>query len=144
MSRTESQLEPWIAQLQEHLRNERYSRSVLKSYTNAVRRFLRELERRDQALESVSPGDVKIYVDALRRKQTGKPISQQERWRHGAAIQMVLRLAHGKWPPVVMPTTPEAIAAREAVADYDAWMELRGLSARTRHEARVETYQLLR
>jgi hypothetical protein len=42
MSRTESQLEPWIAQLQEHLRNERYSRSVLKSYTNAVRRFLRE------------------------------------------------------------------------------------------------------
>ena len=36
MSRTKSQLDPWIARLQENLRNERYSRSVLKSYTTLV------------------------------------------------------------------------------------------------------------
>jgi len=144
MSRAKSQLDPWIARLQENLRNERYSRSVLKSYTYLVRRFLRELEHRDQALESVSPGDVETYVEALRRKCTGKPLSQRERWRHGAAIHMVLRLVHGKWPPVIMPTTPEAIEAREAVARYDAWLELRGLSTRTRHDARVEAHQLLK
>jgi len=96
MSRAKSQLDPWIARLQENLRNERYSRSILKSYTYLVRRFLRELEHRDQALESVSPGDVETYVEALRRKCTGKPAySAQSEHRFQAIVNIPMVSAAG-------------------------------------------------
>ena len=141
MPRSES---PWIRRLQEHLRNERYSRSILSSYPNAARCFIRETERRNQSLETVSPADVDEYLDALRLKRGRKKTTKQIRWLHSAAIKILLRLVNGQWPPQVLPSTPNGIAIRNIVEGYDGWMALRGLSTCTRASARAETERLLK
>lgn len=145
MSRSESAFGPWLARLKEHLREERYSRDVARNYPHAARCFLRDLERRGQALESVSPADVEHYLDGLKRRRDRRALPAPWRRAHRAAIQMLLRLAHGKWPPEIAPTTADEIAMHAVVRDYDAWMvELRGLSASTREHARTEAGLLLR
>jgi site-specific recombinase XerD len=144
MSRSEPRFEPRLAQLREHFRKERYSYGVVQNYPVAVRRFLRDFERRGQAVEAVTPVDVEAYLDALRLRRRRGPLPAQSRRMHGAAIRMLLRLIHGEWPPQAMPTTAHAIAEREVVIAYDAWMtELRGLSPSTRRSARAATYRLL-
>jgi hypothetical protein len=65
MSRPEPSFQPWIVRLQEHCQNERYSVTTARRYTAAARRFLRNLERRGQALECVSVDDLESYLDAL-------------------------------------------------------------------------------
>ena len=41
---------------------------------------------------------------------------------HRAAIHMLLRLVHGRWPPEVVPPTAHEIAEREIVTAFDTWM----------------------
>lgn len=144
MSGSEPQFRPWLALLQEHFREQRYSWGAAQNYPYAVRRFLRDLGRRGQVVESVSPTDVENYLDGLRlRRHRGQSLEHSRRM-HRAAIRMLLRLIHGEWPPEVMPTTVHALAQREVIIAYDAWMtQLRGLSASTRRGARAETYRLL-
>jgi site-specific recombinase XerD len=145
MSRLEPSLESQLARLRTHLREERYSRWATWNYVSAARRFLRALERRGQALESVSAADVERYLDGLKRQRDRRALPAPWRRQHQAAIHMLLRLAHGKWPPEVAPTTVDEIAMHEVIRDYDAWMvELRGLSASTRERARTEARSLLR
>ncbi len=130
MSRSEPQFRPWLALLQEHFREQRYSWGAAQNYPYAVRRFLRDLGRRGQAVESVSPTDVENYLDGLRLRRHRGQFPDHSRRMHRAAIRMLLRLIHGEWPPEVMPTTVHALAQREVIIAYDAWMtELRGLSA---------------
>jgi integrase/recombinase XerD len=144
MSRSEPQFRPLLALLQEHFRKERYSYGAVQNYPIAVRRFLRDLVRRGQAIESVTADDVEEYLDALRLRRRRGPLPDHSRRMHGAAIRMLLRLMHGEWPPKVEPTTARGIADREIVDAYDAWMsELRGLSASTRRHRRSETRWLL-
>jgi integrase/recombinase XerD len=145
MSHSESLIGDWLARLRQHLQEERYSRDVARNYPHAARCFLRDLQRRGQALESVSPADVERYLDGLKRRRDRRPLSASWRRAHRAAIQMLLRLVHGTWPPEIAPTTADEIAMHEVIGDYDAWMvELRGLSASTREHARTEAYSLLR
>lgn len=145
MSELESLISFWIARLRDHLREERYSRCVAVNYPTDARRFLRHLARRGQALESVSPADVERYLDGLRRKRDRCALPPAWRRAHRAAIQMLLRLVHGKWPLEVAPTEPDEVAEQALARDYDAWMvELRGLSSRTREQARYEVILLLR
>ena len=139
MSRSEPSLEPQLARLRAHLREERYSRWVTWNYVTAARRFLRALERRGQPLESVSAADVERYLDGLKRQRDRLTLPAPWRRQHQAAIHMLLRLVHGKWPPEIAPTTADEIAMHEVICDYDAWMvELRGLSASTREHGRTE------
>jgi len=145
MSQSESLVSAWLARLREHLQEERYSRNVARNYLHDARRFLRYLERRRQALESVSPADVEHYLDGLRRQRDRRALPAPWRRAQRAAIQMLLRLVHGNWPPEIAPTTAEEIAMHAVICDYDAWMvELRGLSARTREHGRIEGRSLLR
>ena len=145
MSRLEPPFGPWLARLREHLQEERYSGRVTQNYPYAVRCFLGDLEHRGQALESVSPADVEHYLDGLKRRRDRRALPASWRRAHRAAIQMLLRLVHGKWPPEVVPTTAYEIATHEVVSGYDAWMvELRGLSASTRERGRAEAHLLLR
>ena len=145
MSRLEPSLEPQLARLRAHLREERYSRRVTWNYVTAARRFLRALERRGQPLESVSAAGVERYLDGLKRRRDRRTLPAPWRRQHQAAIYMLLRLIHGKWPPEIAPTTADEIGMHEVVRDYDAWMvELRGLSASTREHARTEADSLLR
>ena len=144
MSEPESLIKFWIARLRDHLRDERYSRSVTFNYPNNARRFMRYLARRKQALECVSLADVDRYVSNLKRKRDRTALSPVWRRAHRAAIQMLLRLVHGTWPPEVAPVGPDEIAEQELLRNYDTWMvELRGLSASTRERARHEASLLV-
>jgi integrase/recombinase XerD len=145
MSESQSFVSLWLARLRLHLQEERYSCCAARNYSHDARCFLRHLVRRGQALESVSPADVEHYLNGLRRQRDRRAIPATWRRAHRAAIQILLRLAHGKWPPEIAPTTVDEIAMHEVVCDYDAWMvELRGLSASTREQGRTETQSLLR
>ncbi|MGH8653103.1 MAG: site-specific integrase [Gammaproteobacteria bacterium] len=144
MSQLESLISFWVERLRRHLQQERYSRSVARIYPNNARCFLRYLIRRGQALESLSPADVEHYLNGLRRRRDRRALPASWRRAHRAAIQMLLRLVHGKWPPESAPTTTDEIAVHEVVNGYDAWMEeLRGLSASTRENGRAEAHWLL-
>ena len=145
MSESESLISFWVARLHDHLREERYSRSVAVNYPGDARRFLRYLARRGQVLESVSPADVERYLGGLRRRRDRCALPPTWRRAHRAAIQMLLRLVHGKWPLEVAPTKPDEVAEQALARDYDAWMtELRGLSTSTRERSCYEAILLLR
>lgn len=144
MSESESLISFWIARLRDHLREERYSRNVARNYPANARQFMRFLARRKQAIESVLPVDVDRYVSNLKRKRDRSAIPSVWQRAHRAAIQMLLRLVHGDWPPEIVPVGPDEIAEQKLLSNYDAWMvELRGLSARTRERACHEASLLL-
>ena len=134
-----------LARLREHLQEERYGRCASRNYPSDARRFLRYLAHRGQSIESVAPADIDRYVNGLRRRRDRRALPAAWRRVHRAAIQMLLRLVHGRWPPEIAPTGADEIAEQELVNGYDAWMvELRGLSASTRERARDEARLLLR
>ena len=144
MTFTEPRFRPLLGLLQDHFREERYSDGTVWNYPVAVRRFLRALERRGLTMETVTAADVDRHLDSLRLRRYRGPFPDHSRRMHRAAIQMLLRLVRGKWPPEVVPTTAHEIADRKIVDAYDAWMsELRGLAASTRRHNRCETHRLL-
>lgn len=145
MSQSESFIDFSLAKLHQHLLEERYNGRVIQNYSGAARAFLRQLQRRGQALESVLPADVEYYLDGLKRQRDRCVLPAAWRRAQRAAIQMLLRLVHGQWPPEIRPVTANEIAIQEVVRSYDTWMmELRGLSASTREQGRVEAQSLLR
>ena len=144
MSRLDPQFHPWLAKLREHFHEQRYGFGATENYPVAVRRFLRDLELRGQAVEAVSPTDVERYLDSLRLKRYRRPFPDHSRKMHRAAIRMLLRLVHGEWSAKVVPTTEHGLAARATVTAFDGWMkDLRGLSPATRQHRRAEAYRLL-
>lgn len=144
MTFTEPRFRPLLGLLQDHFREERYSDGTVWNYPVAVRRFLRALERRGLTVETVTAADVDRHLDSLRLRRYRRPFPDHSRRMHRAAIQMLLRLVRGKWPPEVVPTTAHEIAERLIVDAYDTWMrELRGLAASTRRHSRCETHRLL-
>lgn len=144
MSHTEPRFLPVVSRLLEHLKQEQYSPAVITNYPVAVRRFLRDLERRGVRLESETTVHVNNYLDALRfRRRRGK-FPHDFRRIHRAAIQMLLRLVHGSWPPQVEPTTGPERYAYKIVTAFDAWMtDRRGLSAESRRGRRAEAYRFM-
>ena len=66
MSYAELRFLPFIIRLREHFHEQRYSFGVTQNYPVAVRRLLRNLERRGRRVESVTPADVESYLDTLR------------------------------------------------------------------------------
>ena len=145
MPGSKSLVSSWVSRLREHLQEERYNSCVVRNYSSDARRFLNHLARRGQPLECVSPADVDHYVNGLRRRRDRHALPAAWKRAHRAAIQMLLQLVHGSWPPELTPTEPDEIAEQEVVNAYDAWMvDLRGLSASTREQARTETRLLLR
>jgi site-specific recombinase XerD len=144
MSLSEAQSALWLARLQQHCRETRYSAGVDRNYRYAVRRFLRELDRRRQAIESVQATDIERYLDSLKIKRYRGPFPDHSRRMHRAAIRMLLRLVHGKWPLDTSPATGSEREICETVAALDTWMkDLRGLSPSTRRHRREETRRLL-
>lgn len=143
MSQSEPQCNFWLSRFREHLQAECYSQGVVRNYPFAVKRFLHDLEQRGQTLESVSPADVESYLSTLGAERRRGPFSDGTRRMHRAAIRMLLRLVHGEWSPVVVPTTEHSIAARLAVTEFDAWMkDVRGLSPSTRRHRWAEALRL--
>jgi len=139
----EPQFEPILQKLRDHIRREQYGICAKFSYPYAARCFLRYLERRGLALESVGPADLDRYLRSLRRKGRRGPFPKQYRRLHRAAIKMLLRVLRGTWPPEVLPKGRE-LAARNIISAFDVWMtDLRGLSLSTRRHRRAEMGRLL-
>jgi integrase/recombinase XerD len=144
MSHSEPQFRPVLARLQEHFREEHYGHGTVWNYPVAVRRFLRVLERRGQAVGTVTPADVDRHLDSLRPTRRRGPFPDHSRRMHRAAIHMLLRLVQGRWPPEAPPATGYELAMQQTVTAFDTWMqELRGLSPSTRRHRRSEMRQLL-
>jgi integrase/recombinase XerD len=139
----EPQFEPVLDRLRAHIRTEQYGICAKFSYPYAARCFLRYLERRGGALESVRPADLERYLKSLRRKGRRGPFPKQYRRMHRAAIKMLLRVVRGSWPPEVLPKGHE-LAARKIISAFDEWMrDLRGLAMSSRRHRRAEMAKLL-
>ena len=86
------------------MRESDFSRFATKQYTVNGRRFLRHMAERGIRIESVQPGDVAAYLRHRRREYRRRsgyfPVDETDwRSRYTSAINMLLRLAQGKWPP---------------------------------------------
>jgi integrase/recombinase XerD len=139
----EPQFEPVLDRLRAHIRTEQYGICAKFSYPYAARCFLRYLERRGGALESLTPADLERYLKSLRRKGRRGPFPKQYRRMHRAAIKMLLRVVRGSWPPEVLPKGHE-LAARKIISAFDEWMrDLRGLAMSSRRHRRAEMAKLL-
>lgn len=133
----------WIEQLKVHLRTERYSASVQRSYPSLAQRFLDYCDSKALAIGAVRTLDVEGFLrreHRMFRKRHGQaPPLREWRSRYTGAVHMVLRLVHGRWPIAAAPTTAREAFHRDVVQDYDTWLrDLRGLlpvtrSKRTRH-----------
>jgi site-specific recombinase XerD len=149
MLNSKSHDDVWRIRLTDHLKNERYCCCVAQNYAAAAKRFLAYLEAKGLSVETVEFSDIEQYLTALRlsrRFRNGRRrATSGVRKLHRSAINMLLRLAHGQWPPTQNPTSePERVHAEE-VKEYDAWMnELRGLSAETRNYRCAEAHRFLK
>jgi hypothetical protein len=133
MSYTELRFLPFILRLRDHFHQQSYSFGVTQNYPVAVRRFLRNLERRGRRVESISPAEVESYLDTLRIRRGRGAFPAHSRRMHRAAIHMLLRLVRSEWPPAPTPTDARELSEQHIVGAYDDWMkELRGLSMGTR------------
>jgi integrase/recombinase XerD len=139
----EPQFEPLLQPLRDHIRKEQYGVCAKFSYPWAARCYLRYLERRGRALDSVQPADLERYLKSLRLKRRRGPLPKQFRRMHRAAIQMLLRVVRGHWPPETPPKGHD-LAVHKLLCAFDGWMsELRGLSPSTRRHRRAEMARLI-
>jgi hypothetical protein len=107
-----------LAKLSHLLQSERYSRKVVSNYPSRVDRFLDYLERKGLTVYSVQPTEVDRYLKTLRmvRKQRGRLAKKGLRRGHRAAIHMLLRLFHERWPPTPAPVSEAEFLHRQLVA----------------------------
>jgi integrase/recombinase XerD len=135
-----------LATFSHQLQSERYSRKVVSNYPSCVDRFLDYLERKGLTVHSVQPTEVDRYLKTLRmvRKRRGRLARKGLRRSHRAAIHMLLRLFHERWPPTPAPVGEAEFLHRQLVAGYDAWLnEVHGIAGNTRYYRCAEAHRLL-
>ena len=124
----------WLTKMADHLKGERYSREG-KYYVEIARRFLLHLETQRLTLHGVQPSDLAKYLRGMKRlgrfaRRTN--LSEGQRQYCRAALHMLLRLVHGKWPPAAVPATEQERFHFNLIKEYDSWMmKLRGLRPKT-------------
>jgi len=97
-SSTESAV--WMSRLSDHLKQHRYGTHA-PDYLAKARYFLSYLPSRNLTIQTVMPSDIDRYLGALRPKRRSArmdPSLKGLRIPHRAAIHMLLRLVHGRWP----------------------------------------------
>jgi integrase/recombinase XerD len=126
----------WLSVLNNHLENEQYARGTAVHCVAIARMFLVFLENRRIALGSVQPLHVEKYLQHALRIFRGRyghlPAYKDWRSAHTAPVHMLLRLAHGQWPPAPKPSTPAAKFRHQIDQRYAQWMvDIRGLAPTT-------------
>ena len=122
-----------ILRLKTNLTQQGYSPVVVQNYCSYAGQFLCHLDRREIALESVTPADVSDYLRlAVRqfRKRYGR--SPGPHWTSipRAGIHALLRLVLKHWPPEPVFSDPREIFCRTVCHEYEAWLTAeRGLAA---------------
>ncbi|NYT79303.1 hypothetical protein H0A71_20195 [Alcaligenaceae bacterium] len=103
MERLELTAEIQLAQLREHLQAQRYSCVVTTNYVVNARAFLHALGRKGIDARVVLLTDVDRYLAGLTRRRGQCKLPAMWLRSHRAAVQMLLRLVQGQWPPKTMP-----------------------------------------
>jgi integrase/recombinase XerD len=137
----------WLSRLTHHLKEERYSRCASYHHVMCVRRFIDYLQKTGLTVYTVQPTDVQSHLQGLkRRRRVPGRTGLTKGWRdqNCAAIRMLLRLVHGKWPLDRPPRTDTELFHHEVIEEYRGWMrDLRGLSKMTQHNRCVEAQRFL-
>ena len=125
------------AQLEAHLRKERYESGVIARHGAVAERFLRYLTKQSISIEVVQPTHVSRYLQCeLRRfrKQYGHAPQGIGSWRAArtSGIHHLLRVVRGQWPPSPAAGSTEEAFCRALSGKYVQWLgERRGLAAET-------------
>jgi len=125
--------EEYISILRADLAQQRYSPVLVQNYCSYAAHFLRHLDRRGIALESVTPADVSNYLRlAVRqfRKRHGR--SSGPHWISipRAGIHALLRLVLKQWPPESLSSDSREIFCQTVCHEYQDWLAVeRGLAA---------------
>jgi hypothetical protein len=102
--------EQWLSRLVDHLQKERYRPKVVRRWASGARRFLAYLRRRGTHVEEVQASDIAGFLQGERqryhRRHHHRPASLAG-WRNSqtGGVHMLLRLALGQWPPLLVPST---------------------------------------
>jgi integrase/recombinase XerD len=145
MTKPLSSHEEWLSRLRDLLREERYHPGYARRGIAVARNFLAFLEKRRTAITDAQPETVERYLRLAEQKyrQRYGHLPDYEGWRcsHTSGIHMLLRIAHGQWPPASAAVTPAERYRRKLCDNFGTWLtEMRGLAAETvverRHEAR--------
>src|SRR5580698_2491381 len=133
MSAPSSNDELLIEKLLAHLKAEGYSVRIQQSYSARVRQLLEYCNSNALEIEAVRSVHVAEFLRQhyrLFHKRHGVVSMPLQSWRHRytGAINMLLRLVHGRWPIPDPPSTALEAFHRDLMHDYDAWLrDLRGL-----------------
>ena len=123
-----------LAQLREHMAQERYSPWVVDRYLVVARQFLRYLAKLHVHLDEVEPSHVSKHLRCelrrYRRRHGHKPRSMVA-WRssHTSGIHQLLRMVRGRWPIAAVPRTPSEACCEVLRVEFEQWLrEQRGLA----------------
>ena len=121
-----------------HLRTNRYAAAIQRSYLWIAQRFVDYLGRKCIAVEGAYALECEDFLRwelrSWRRRHGRHPRNIFEwRRRYRTAVNVFVRLVHGRWPVTAAPVTAIEAFHRDLAQGYDAWMrELRGLASVTR------------
>jgi integrase/recombinase XerD len=121
-----------VSQLRETLTEQRYSAMVVHNYCVNADIFLSYLEKRDIAIEAVTPKTVAQYLElAVRRFRRRHGRAPAPRWESipRAGVHGLLKVALKRWPPEPVTCDPLELFCREVCNEYQKWLkEERGLA----------------
>lgn len=136
----------WLTRIRDHLKEQRYG-TCAPHRISATRRFLEFLHRSSRTVWTVQQDDIESYLNALRvRRRSGRHAvgSKSLRGAHRAAIHILLRLVHGRWPLAPVARCDRERLRDELISEYGRWMrDLRGLSESTRSDRCAEARRFL-
>jgi site-specific recombinase XerD len=136
----------WLTRLRGHLKEQQYG-TCAPHRISATRRFLEFLWQKNLTVGTVEPADIEKYLNALRsRRKSGRHAvaSKSLRAAHRAAIHILLRMVHGRWPLAPTARCDRARFHEELISGYSTWMrDLRGLSESTRSSRCAEARRFL-
>jgi len=135
-----------LERLASQLKEERYGSCVPCRLLHA-RRFLDHLRTENLTVHAVQPVDVAKYLNTLRVRRgpdRNAVSSKRVRMHYRAAIHLLLRLVHGRWPVARIATSERERFRDRLLSEYNTWMrDLRGLSKSTRSSRCAEALRFL-
>lgn len=148
MSESLSNHEEWLLRLKKHLHDEGYRPGSVGRCVAGARNFLEFLCNQNIALADTQSATVESYLEMARpkRRWRNRHSTADEQWRRSQknGIHMLLRIVHGKWPPVAAPT-PDELYAQELCEKYAGCLvETRGLALETVAGHQAEAGRFLR
>jgi integrase/recombinase XerD len=138
-----------IEKLLAYLKAERYSHRIQRWYPARVRQLLEYCNSNALEIEVVRSVHITQFLRRhyrLFRKRHGEASTPFQKWRqrYTGAINILLRLVHGRWPIPDPPSTALEAFHRDLMHDYDAWLrDLRGLRPETRTKRVTYALQFL-